>query len=67
MPAMSPELSEDEVEVGAAVVVWAPEEVAVADAEVDVELVDEEDMLVELGAELAEEDPPEMPLAVRLT
>ena len=64
MPAIAPELSGEEVEARAAVVVL--EEVVVADVEVDVELVNE-DMLVELDAELAEEDPPEMPLAVRLT
>ena len=67
MPAMAPEPSEEEAEAGAAAVVWAPEGVAVVDVDAGVELADEEAMLVELGAEPAEEDPPEMPLAVRLT
>jgi hypothetical protein len=69
MPAMAPEPSEEEAEAeaGAAVVGWALEGVVVADVDADVELADEEAMLVEPGAEPAEEDPPEMPLAVRLT
>jgi hypothetical protein len=67
MPAMSPELREEDG-AGVAVVVWALEGVVVADVEVDVELVDEDEVLLEVGLELdAEEDTPERPLAVRLT
>jgi hypothetical protein len=67
MPAMAPEASEEEAEAGAFVVVWALEGVCVAGVDADVELVDARAMLVELGAEPAEEDPPETPPAVRLT
>jgi hypothetical protein len=67
MPAMAPEPRGAEDVAGAAVVVWALEEVVavVANVEVDVELVDEEDMLVDEGA--AEADEPTRPFAVRLT
>jgi hypothetical protein len=67
---MSPELRDEELDAdGAAVIVTiVPEEaMLIASVEVDVELVGVEDMLVELGIELAEEDPPGSPLAVRLT
>lgn len=63
---MAPELRDEELDAdGAAVIVTiAPGEAMLV---AGVELVDEEDVLVELGVELAEEDPPGSPLAVRLT
>lgn len=68
MPAMAPELREEELDAAAVIVTTALlVVVVVADVEVDVELVDEEDLLVEVGADPDAEEDAGRPFAVRLT
>jgi len=67
---MEPELRLEELDAAAAVVAVALEEeevVVVADVGVDVELVDEEDTLVEVGADPWAEEETGRPFAVRFT
>lgn len=52
---------------GTAAVVWALEGVVVADVEVDMEPVDDDDTLVDVEEGRAEADEPTRPAAVRLT